>query len=1229
MALNLVRMPHPVTLEGMTAQQVPPGGTVANFVAPADGDVHAFVNGQPVPAQQWDRPLRDGDVLILRAAVAGDDTDPLRTVLQIALVVASFAAGATILSGLSALKAGLAQAAILVGGSLIINAIAPPRLPGLNRDTDAVEPVYSLVGGANRARPYAPQLLVFGSHRVFPDLGAAEYTTFGRAAPVGEATIAYTLPGPTPGYGLPVLPRPRAAAPGGSIDQYLHQVFHWGLGNLAVSDLRMGDTLLTDFEGVETQWSDADGAITLVAGNVDTEAGAVLEDTDWVPRTTAAGTTRVELDFQASLFRIDDDGDTQSHSVTLQVEMWPTSDTTAVRRFTLTLTHGKTSPHRLTVPYELDPAGQWTVRVKRTTAPSDDNRTYDDVVWAQFRSFQPDEADYAGQTRLGLRIRASGQLQGRVDRLSGSVDQLVPAWDGSAWVDDQVTSNPAWIYRWYARGVREDGDLLAGVGLAAASVDDAELKLWGAWCDTHGLKFDYVLDRDLSHAEVLALIAQCGRASPSWHTGRLGVVYDQEGRAPTFYYGPGNIVDDSMEVDWISGAIAQEIVVRYRDPDLDWQYNTVRRNVPHVTAPDRTATLTRDGITDRDQAAKECNLQAARQLYHRRRLRWQSGPEGLSRARGQVGYLSHALVSGGVTGRVLRGTRSELTLSQPVALPANPAADRPDDYLLLYLPNGDLHTSRIARASGSADPDETDRVTLATPVPDTKAAPAPLDTLWRHYQEDAEPLQVKIVSVEPQTDGTVALEAIDEVAAYYAAATSDLTVDLPQLRRRWPRVLGIELSEELIDTGSGYLVELTATLDVAGDWRGGEILAALDDGPEKIVARLREGDVEGSWAVPTEGTVRIRAVPGSAAAPAGRSHSVTHEIRGLLTEISFDGGADGYGVEEAYALFPAGVLVDGTLTIPANQQPDNGWRYDQLSQAPVTRGGIEWTDGPAAPTADNPVRVKALRRVPGLPATGAAPAASWGDWAWYPDAVRPADGRFTARELDVYLVVDAPPAGGAAPATPTAESYRFTDDVLVGLTPHWVRTRPLAVDPGQLVYCCTASAIDDGTGSDTSIAFSAPVRCNDVLDIDIVYRRYPSGTTTVARPANTAHDAIATGWYARAGLIPAAQTGVLWECVRYLKVSGADVRWEYDDPYRSQSDVGFFRQPVVEVPIRALGESITADGTTFDPNPAEAVLVLQQADGSTLSVSVNGVVAAAGVTVTLTGDDAAAFEIVE
>ena len=80
---------------------------------------------------------------------------------------------------------------------------------------------------------------------------------------------------------------------------------------------------------------------------------------------------------------------------------------------------------------------------------------------------------------------------------------------------------------------------------------------------------------------------------------------------------------------------------------------TVRRVIPGVTGPPAsTATLTFPGITDAARAEAECALQAARQVYHRRRVSWEMGPRGARhRAWGDVVVLSHGLLDGGEAGR--------------------------------------------------------------------------------------------------------------------------------------------------------------------------------------------------------------------------------------------------------------------------------------------------------------------------------------------------------------------------------------------------------------------------------------------------------------------------------------------------------------------------------------------------------------------------------------------------
>ena len=876
--------PHPLTAAGRETRRLAaaPGATLAGLIAVqwpgAPERIVAAVDGRLVPRAVWaETPLSDGVLVTLRMGLGdgGSDSDPLRVVLQLAVVAAGlyFPPALGLTAGTFAYAA--AGAAISVGGSLIINAIAPPRLPepptSPTRNASPA-PVYTVTGGANRARPYEPLLLVLGKHRVFPDLSAREYTEFS----------------------------------GG--EQYLNQIFHFGLGNLDIGTLELGDSPLSQLDEVQTLWARGGGRLTLlVAGNVDTEFGGSLDHNDWITRTTPADTTRIALDIVGQLFQYNSrTGRVERRTENIAIQYWPEGDAVRVTAHRVTLAHASTQPYRRTFAYRLPAPGAYGVRVRRTGTFVSTPRVTETLTFAALRSYQRDPGDYAGQTRLGVRIRASGQVSGRLERLSAIVKQKIPVWDGRRWSAPRPSSNPAWLYRWYALGIQVGGRLAAGAGLDPGRIDEAGLKAWGAWCEEQRLECNLVIDRAMSHAEVLTLIAQCGRASPSWQTGKLGVVWDAADKPVTALVTPGNIVAGSFEAEWAGAKVADEVACRYIEPGLDWQWHTVRRAVPGVMRTGATATLTLAGVTSARQAAMECNLQAARQRYHRRRLGWEMGEEGFAIARGDVVHLTHALIDGGVAGRLLAGTPERLVLERPVTLSG-------DDYLLLRLPEGQLHTSRITHPHGEGAAGETDTVILDTPLPaapDADGADA-LDTLFRLYPGDAPPARVRIVAVEPRAGGErIRFTAIDEVEAYHNAATADLSVPLPDIRRHHARVLAIDLAETLVRAGSGFLVQLTATLTVAGPWRGGILRASLDGDAPRTVAKLTDAETEAFWLSPPSGVLTVTAIPGSEAVSLGGALTVEYAIQGKLAPPGTP------------ANFLIDVLGDGTRRLRWTPPPD-------------------------------------------------------------------------------------------------------------------------------------------------------------------------------------------------------------------------------------------------------------------------------------------------------------------
>ena len=1029
--------PHPLTAEGRRLAVGREGQTIGEICHRenlAGRPVRAWIDGVEVPAELIPaRVLTTRDRIVTVQADMHDGRGGsgkiLRQLLSIAVVAASvFLPGALGLAA-GSLAATVVSAGVLVAGSLLINAIVPPEQPRLDAPGgDRSTPVYSLAGGGNRARLYAPLLLVLGSHRVFPDIAAAEYTTFE------------------------------------DDEQYLHGIYDFGLGDLEIDDLRMGPTPLADF-GSDVQIFRTEAEIKAnIAGNVDTLQGGVLTDTAFGLGRVAENCNRIQLDFVGRIFKIDDEGETVEHSVTVEVRYQPSGGGAWASGGSLTLTSDSQTQLRRTLTVALPSTRDWRVQVRRTTAPVDkaaddatkeDERTYDDVSYTALRAFQPDTGDYAGRNRIGIRFKASAHLQGRLDRISGIVRQKVPTWDGSGWTAPQATSNPAWIFRWFAQGFYTSGLLDAGRGLTLARIDDSGIKAWGAWCQANALTCNYVIDREQSVDDIQRIIARCGRASPSWLTGKFGVVYNQANLTPTTMVHPGNILLGSFGVEYVDSKLADEVIVRYIEPSMDWQWNSIRRRVPgaagNLVHPE---TITLSGVTDAAQAAGEAALQAASHKYHRRRMSWSMAAEGMALRRGNVVYVNHSLILGGENmGHLKGGTAFVVELDQDIEL------SQGGNWLMLRLADrAEPHVSRIT--DGGAP----NRVRLANPLPKAPDADGPpFDILWRFYNSAAELKRVKIIATDPKDDRTVDIVAIDERPEYYAAAAQSETAIT--ISRGVPRVIAINAVKRQVRAGQGNVLVVDVTLTVAGRWQGGQIRVGRGTaGSVRVVKELRGDDISAEWVEDPRGTITITAIPyhDGILVPA-RGESIDFNLSGRLYDIDaptdfaavqlqngvrrFDWTPpddpdlagivirhleipDGHqgefvpdwgtmtpshkGVltsspweteeipEGEYALAARAISTDkdlsavvrGTLsltgilaipnrefiyavsptpTLPANQLPDDDWPFDQ----PGTTGGLQWTDAAQSVTAENKYGLQSSREIPVGTAVGAAVSDPW------------------------------------------------------------------------------------------------------------------------------------------------------------------------------------------------------------------------------------------------------------
>ncbi|MEM1149335.1 MAG: hypothetical protein AAGI03_02095 [Pseudomonadota bacterium] len=519
---TLVTHPHPFKSDRVITE-LPYGVTLADALADKGPMVaiHQTVLGAAeIPADRFAGYKPRSGIVTATPAVQGP------AVGLVAAIGVSF--GATIGGGLVAgavggtlgLLAGAATtAAISVVGSLAINALIPPprasnavlpSLPGTASSfvpqaspqraaAPAVggSPVYSITGTRNTETPYGPFPLVLGRHKMYPPVVARGYTTF-----EGDDVI-------------------------------YHGRFTFGFGRVALEQIRIGDTPITQFDDVELEFANVDSARTLAAmpglagmvrawrmGSEQIQIGAddvvqeglsiLLETGTAVARTTAENTAAAVVDLEASpgYIAFNPDGSTAAEHSSYRINWWGTggSGTKDVQ-----LRGKQLSVLRKSFYLVFPSAGQYTVQITRLdvneeqSGRPDDRTVYDDVYWTALKSYQPTrirtDPDIA---EVAIRIRASEQLNGELDTFSAVVQQLGREWDGSSWSGLQPIRHPAWVLAAFMRGAHQQ-----------RPIPDSQIDLdaFKSWADEEPhWRADTVVDQSTTNSAVCEMIAAAGRA---------------------------------------------------------------------------------------------------------------------------------------------------------------------------------------------------------------------------------------------------------------------------------------------------------------------------------------------------------------------------------------------------------------------------------------------------------------------------------------------------------------------------------------------------------------------------------------------------------------------------------------------------------------------------------------------------------------------------------------------
>lgn len=653
--------PNPLRFGDRRLTDITHGATVAEIlreieIEPTPGvyRVQVFIDGLRVPESEWDTMRPDpGTTMLAQVVPMGGGRG--KAILSIVLGIGLAAFGGVALIGGALGRAasfGAVAASFLASGTKSLLA-PPPTLP-FEGDIPTSEESPALVGRGNAARPYSPVARQYGQYLRFPTYAAKPYTET-----VGN-------------------------------DSYLRLLFDFGYGPLDLTDLKIGETAIADFDVDYNvhQGYDDDAALSIFTQGVDEDSfGLAMEDGDPASvRTTALDTHEASLDIVFPLglicFRESDgapswvlidftieyrEAGTSDPwtGVTAKGELGPGIENPSAGDFTFKgkvrggITRG--------IAWDFPSADQYEVRVSRdstsyATSEPEPNSKAEDASWTVLRSIRPGTKPLVPNLCLvEMRIKSTDQLNGAIDNFNAMATSILPIWSDAeplndGWGPDNrastnlslaSTRNAAWAFAENLRGKQNRRPV------ANAKIDPFSIAAWAETNEDESRNFDAVVDFDATVGQVARDIASSCRASPTLIDGKYGVVVDEPDPTVVTHLTARDV--HNFRSTKVFAREVHALRVGYVEPVNSYQPN--ERVVYADGYDENTATLFDRidlwGVADNDRAFRDARYHMAAKLLRPEVYSFEMGVQALQITRGDRFRFTHdVLLVGVATGRV-------------------------------------------------------------------------------------------------------------------------------------------------------------------------------------------------------------------------------------------------------------------------------------------------------------------------------------------------------------------------------------------------------------------------------------------------------------------------------------------------------------------------------------------------------------------------------------------------
>ena len=454
-------------------------------------------------------------------------------------------------------------------------------------------------------------------------------------------------------------------------EEYLNWLIACGEGELTITDIKLNDNPIDNFAGVTYE---------VRSGTNDQEVIPYFNDTYFTKNLsyhmttvnqwytdTAQGTATEGLVFKielpSGLFHGTNEGKQATNEVDVEMQYKLSSSETWLTLATDTISGKSTKAIRREYRVDNITAGEYDVRARVTRFQnSDSSRDVFDIYWTGITSIVYDDFIYPCQALIGIRAKATDQLNGTPSLTF--MKERASVWVYNPHADayqQKDANNPAWACYDYVHQARQLKNTntnqyeieVRGAAKELMRYDDfAE---WADWCEEK----EYFVNIEVNTVgEVLEganqKLAPIGHGLVVRFGTKYGCIYDHV-QTPVQMFGMGNIISGTFSEEFLKvsdRANCVEITFNNKDAGYERDVLTIYSDTYDTDGYSKTAQMTFDGIVDYEQAYREGMYQLYSNKYLLRTVSFECGIDAIACTVGDVVMVSHDVPKWANSGRI-------------------------------------------------------------------------------------------------------------------------------------------------------------------------------------------------------------------------------------------------------------------------------------------------------------------------------------------------------------------------------------------------------------------------------------------------------------------------------------------------------------------------------------------------------------------------------------------------